>query len=50
MSFAAVVVESALAGMCVDIASASRRLEAKQDPELGRRTPRNRVDVKELAS
>ena len=33
--------------MCVDVVSASRRLEARQ--ELGRRTPRSMVDAKELA-
>ena len=44
----AVEVGSAMAAMCVDVVSASRRLEAKQ--ELGRRMPRNRVDAKELAS
>ena len=46
MVCAAVEVGLKLAAMCVDIVSASRRLEAKQ--ELGRRAPRNRAN--ELAS
>ena len=37
-----------LAGRRLCAVSASQRLEAKQ--ELGRRTPQNRVDAKELAS